>query len=395
MLVNPRINELYPSTFEKTIFKREEKKDAFTTSTGIKVFADIVNTSQRGAKQEEARPDFIWFNDFESKKTLKSAVLTKTIWDNMEEARTGLELGGGCVYTCNYISEAGNVHRLIKTKLSPRKKIMIVPIERNGIPTWPRYTVENIEAMRKTDDDFEGERMCRPSASKDIYVERERLEKMPILKPIKEIAGFKIFKEYNALHRIGSGHDVAGGLGLDSSTSVFIDFDTIPAQVVGTFHSNTILPEAFGVEVYNEGNIFGGCIQAIENNKYDQTILKAKQLGSNLYMQQPKAIKAHLDLPTIYGYNTNSLTKSKCDSDLKEAIESGLLELNDENLIEEAKGYTKNDVIDKEPDPRMTTRHFDLWRACAIAWQMKDWARKKKQKTNSGFGNQQETNPAI
>jgi len=139
MLVSPRISKLYPGTFEKTVYKREERKDTFTTSsTGIKILADIVGTTQRGAKQEEARPDFIWFNDFESRKTLRSAVITRSIWDNMEEARTGLEVGGGAIYSCNYISEAGNVHRLVTEKKSARKKIFIVPIEKDNIPTWDR-----------------------------------------------------------------------------------------------------------------------------------------------------------------------------------------------------------------------------------------------------------------
>lgn len=395
MLVNPKVTSMYPSTFEKTVFKREEKKDSFTTSTGIKVLADIVGSGQRGAKQEEARPDFIWFNDFETRKTLKSAVTTKAIWDNMEEARTGLELGGGCVYTCNYISEMGNVHKLVTEKKSLRKKVFIIPIKKDGKPTWNRYTIENIEEMERTDEDFEGERMCRPSAYKDIYFDRESLEKMPIKKPIKEIGGFKMFKEYNSGHRYASGHDVAGGVGLDSSTSVFIDFDTIPAQVVGTYASNTILPEAFGDEIYSQSNRFGGCLIAPENNKFDQTILKAKQLGAKLYTSVRNVLRIVQESPTMYGWNTNSLTKSKMLSSLREAIESGLIELNDEDLINESKSFTLNDLIDKEPDPRLTTRHFDLVTALAIAWQMKDHARKKKEKTYSGLDMQPEKNMAI
>ena len=35
---------------------------------------------------------------------------------------------------------------------------------------------------------------------------------------------------------------------------------------------------------------------------------------------------------------------------------------------------TRNDLIDVERDPRLTTRHFDLLIAAAIAWQMKDYA---------------------
>jgi hypothetical protein len=394
MFVNPKITAMYPDTFEKTVFKREERKDTFTTSKGIKVLADIVGTSQRGAKQEEARPDFIWANDFETRRTLRSAVISNAIASNMEEARTGLEKGGAMLYTCNYISEAGNVHRLVTEKQSPRKKIFIVPIIKDGVPTWNRYTLADIEEMRKTDEDFEGERLCKPSASKDMYFDREKLDAMKPLQPIRDIAGFKMFKEYNRLHRYGGGHDVAGGVGLDSSTSVFIDFDTIPAQVVATFASNTVLPEAFGDEVYSQGNRYGGCILGIENNKYDQAILKAKQLGAKLYMTATgKTTTTNYSLPSIYGWSTNSLTKSKMLADMREAIESGLIELNDQDLINELKSYTRNDLIDNAPDIRLTTRHFDLLTALCIAWQMKDHARKKKEREI--INEKEETNIAI
>lgn len=395
MLVNPRITKLYPDTFEKTVFKREERKDAFTTAKGIKVLADIVGSGQRGAKQEEARPDFIWFNDFETRKTLRSAVITRSIWDNMEEARTGLEVGGGCVYTCNYVSEMGNVHRLVTEKQSPRKKVLIVPIIKDGVPTWDRYTKENIEEMKRTDEDFEGERMCQPSSARDIYFDREMLEKMPVLNPIKDIAGFKIYKEYNPSHAYAGGHDVAGGVGLDSSASVFIDFSTFPAQVVGTYASNEILPEAFGDEIVAEANRFGGCLVAIENNKYDQTILKAKQLGANLYTTQQKIIKLGYTPPSTYGWNTNSLTKSQMLSSLRGAIEDGLIQLNDPDLIQEAKSFTRNELIDNAPDVRLTTRHFDLLIACAIAWQMKDRTKPKKKLVMTDLTEKIEVNPAI
>jgi hypothetical protein len=84
-------------------------------------------------------------------------------------------------------------------------------------------------------------------------------------------------------------------------------------------------------------------------------------------------------LPTLYGWSTNSLTKSKMLSDLREAIESGLIALNDPDLINEAKGYTRNDLIDNPVDIRLTTRHFDILTAVAIAWQMRNHARPKKE----------------
>lgn len=395
MFIQPRMKLVYPEIFAKTESKREESMGGFTTATGVKVLAKQVMVDQRGKIMDEVKSDFDWYDDIETKSTIRSAINTQKIWENMEEARTGLALHGSSIYTCNYFSEAGNVHKLV-TKKSDSKVVMITPIiTDDGVIIWDRYTLADIETMRKDDDDFEGERLCKPNASKDVYFNRDELENMPIKQPLRDIAGFKMFREYNAAHRYGLGADVAGGVSLDSSAVVIIDFDTIPAQVVGIYHSNTILPEAFGDEIYSQANRFGGCLSAPENNKYDQTILKLRQLGGNVFMTPPKAIKAGFSLPTTYGWNTNSLTKSKMLSDLREAIENGLISLNDEDLINECKSYTRNDLIDNAPDVRLTTRHFDLLIACCIAWQMRVHARPAKKPMSAIRNYEEERNEAI
>jgi hypothetical protein len=376
MMVSKGVKQMYPEIFEKTTAKREETMQSFTTSTGVKILADTVGTDQRGAIQEDARPDLIWYEDFENRTTLRSGKKTKSIWENMEEARTGLAKNGSSIYTCNYISEQGNVHVLV-TKPSTGKVVKIYPIiDDYGKPLWDRYTIDEIEQMRQDDDDFEGERLCKPSASKDVLFDRETLDRQVIKQPIKVSAGFKVYKEFNPSHRYGSGHDVAGGVGLDSSTSCFIDFDTVPAQVVGTFHNNGIRPDVFGDEINRQHDIFGGCLVGIETNNHGHaTIARARQLGVNLYKRQAKDTKVNGAIPTEYGWNTNALTKPKMLFALAKAVEDGLLELNDPDLVAECKSYTRNDLIDDEKDPRLTTRHFDLLIAAAIAWQMKDFAR--------------------
>lgn len=376
MLIQDRVIALYPEIWEKNDTKREETMSSFTTSTRVKIIAKQIGVDQRGKIQEDAKADFDWYDDFETKTTIRSVVTTRKIRENMEEARTGLALNGGSIYTCNYFSEMGNVHDLVK-KTSQRKLVDIFPIRNSeGKSNWPeRYSEKEIDKMQIEDEDFEGERMCSPSASKDIYFDRAQLERMGVPLPLRTIADFKIFKNYNPTHRYGSGHDVAGGVGLDSSASVFIDFDTIPAQVVATYHNNMIQPESFGDEIYNQGSRWGLPIQGVENNKFDQAVLKAKQLGAQLYKTKGKEIKVGYSAPTNYGWNTNSLTKSKMLSAMKLAIEDGLIELNDGDLIEEFRSYTRNDLIEPDPDPRdinNKTRHFDLLIACCIAWQMKD-----------------------
>lgn len=394
MLISKRVKALYPEVFEKTEAKREERMASFTTATGVKMVADSVGTGQRGDIQDESRPDFVWFDDFENRITLMSAVKTHKIWLNMDEAYTGLAKGGAAVYTANYLSERGNVHKLV----GKIKNQIIIPIERKGVPTWDRYTKEDLVKIKADVEDYEGDYLCQPSASKDIYFDRERLDKMVPLVPIKEVGGFRIFKEYKADHRYAGGHDVAGGVGLDSSTSVFIDFDTVPAQVVATYQSNTILPEAFGAAIYEQGNRFGGCLLGVENNKYDQTILKAKQLGAKLYQTQGKIISIGYHAPSTYGWRTDSLTKSQMLSSLSKAIEDGLIDLSDQDLINECKAYTRNDLIDAEPDIRLTTRHFDLVIALAIAWKMMDFAKPAKKKLDYGIMDEikkTQTNEAV
>lgn len=84
-------------------------------------------------------------------------------------------------------------------------------------------------------------------------------------------------------------------------------------------------------------------------------------------------------------------------ADARKAVNDGLVELNDKDLINEAKSYTRNDLIDKEPDARLITRHFDLLTAFAIAWQMKDVAESKVVERDTFFEQSQEpeVNPAL
>lgn len=376
MLIEHNVKKIYPEVFIKTSQKREETMSAFTTSTMIKVTSGTVGTDQRGQIQEESRPDLIWFEDFENRKTLRSAVKTKSIWDNMEEARTGLAKGGSCIYTCNYISERGNVHTLVTHK-NERNIVMIIPIIKYGIPTWNRYTVEDINQMRVDDDDFEGERLCEPSASKDVVFDRAAINKMEKLEPIKEINGFRIYKIYDPSHRYAGAHDISGGVGLDSSTSVFIDFSTIPAQVAATYDNNSIKPDVFGDEIKNQGERFGECLLAPEKNNYGHaTIGRLKQIypKRKIFKTPIKdtRIEIHVEAKE-YGWHTNTLTKPKMMFDFAKAVGDGLIVLNCPRLIAEVSSYTRNDLMDAEEDVRLTTRHFDLLTAAAICWQMKDF----------------------
>lgn len=404
MLISSRVKALYPEIFEKTEAKREETMGAFTTSTGVKMIAEAIGTDQRGAVQEDARPDFDWYDDFETRLTIYSAIETHKIWGNMEEAKTGLALGGGSEYTCNYISERGNVHKLVQ-RTEPRYK-MIVPIghKKNGIwmPTWDRYTSEDILYMEKHEDEFAGERLCKPDASKDVYFAREALDKQEAVEPYDEIGGMKFFKKFNPVNRTISGSDVGGGVGLDSSTNVVIDLDCIPAQVIATKATNEIKPDAWA-HVLSKDNktYFNGCYTSIEKN-YGSTndIFKTVYPTSKIHKTERNADKIKFVTSTEYGFDSNSATVPLIMAEFCQAVESHLIDLNDEALIAECRSYTTSDLMDGEADPRMTTRHFDLLRAAAIAWHCGKFVKKdmRPEAWPTGPGvpkpQQKKTNPA-
>lgn len=163
---------------------------------------------------------------------------------------------------------------------------------------------------------------------------------------------------------------------MDSSTSVFIDFYTLPAKVVATYKSNTIKPDVFGHEIIRECELFGNPVCAVENNKFDMAIGVLKHRGyDKIYFTEIKETRAGFPPTTrTYGWNTNTMSKPKMLFDLKKAVEDGHLELSDPDLIAELRSYTRDDLMDRDEDVRLTTRHFDLLISCAIAYQMRNWA---------------------
>jgi hypothetical protein len=375
MLISKRVRALYPEIFQKTEAKREETMASFTTATGIKMTADTIGTDQRGDIQDESRPDFIFFDDIETRISLMSAQITFKIWQNIDEAITGLSKDGGAVYCCNYVSERGNVHKLVE-KIAHK---VIIPIERDGVPTWDRYTKEDIQRLKNDVEDFEGDYLCRPSANRDVYFDRESVDKQKPKAVLDEIAGLKIWKKWQSANRVGGGFDVGGGVGLDHSTSVFIDYDCIPAQVIATYKNNEIKPDAFAHEISRQAKRFGECYVAPEKN-YGSTldILKTIYPLEKIHRTQRNSEKIFFTKETEYGFETNSATKPTILADFSKAVEDGLIELNDPALIAECRSYTRGDLMDKEVDPRLTTRHFDLLMAACICWYIRNFVKAKK-----------------
>lgn len=383
MFVDHKVARYYPSTFEKTDAKREETMDVYTTATGVKMLADTVGTDQRGQAQEAARPDFVVFEDFETTKTLRSAVESNAIWGNMKEARDGLSLGGTAIYNCNYLSERGNVHKLVLAKNEKNEVTITAILDEQGLPAWNAYTPELIEEIKQRPDvDFEGEYMCNPSASHDVIFDREKLKLQIPEKPIRTIGGVRYYAAYDPTHRYAVAADVSGGVGLDSSTAIAIDFETIPNRVVAAYDSNTVKPDAFAYVLTDIADYFGGCLIAPEKNNHGHATIAILKTIDNVQIlktpapdtkneQQAQRIET---TSAEYGWHTNAITKPKMVNGLKRAVEDGHLLLVDEKLITETKGYTRNDLMDREVDARLSTRHFDLFTAACICVQMNEYS---------------------
>jgi hypothetical protein len=144
--------------------------------------------------------------------------------------------------------------------------------------------------------------------------------------------------------------------------------------VVATFANNTIKPDIWGYEIQRQGDMYGGCLEAVERNNHGHaTILILKQLGVPQYELRRGDKRMEDQKTTEYGWDTNALTKPLMLSALARAVKDGLLILNDIDIINEMKGYTRNDLVEHVKNPSLTTRHFDKLIAVAIAWQMKDF----------------------
>ena len=391
MIATGKVRRFYPEIFTKVEEKekRQETMGGFVTATGVSIQATTVGVEQRGDVEDENRPDELWFDDFETRNTLRSMVETNQVNDNMEEALDGMAIErSGATYTCNYISERGNVHKLMQP--APGRRILDTAIKYRDEkgewqPSWPaKHTMQRINKIEENAKDFPGEYMNEPSAGQDIYFDRASLDRQDLPTPVKEIGNRKIYANYNPSHVYGTGGDVGGGVGLDHSADVTIDFSTAPARVVSTFADNLLKPNLYGHEIMNQGRRFGECLVGVENNKFD-TVIEVLRAGDyeKIYFTEVKSTRAGMPPKTrTYGWNTNYATKNTMLAELKAAVEDGLLELSDPALIAELRSYTRDDLMDKDDDVRLTTRHFDKLIACAIAWQMRKYAEVAKPKTD-------------
>ena len=346
------------------------------------------------------RPDLFVLDDIETSKTKESYPITKKIIDHITEMKAGLSSHGNILYIGNYITEEGVIEYIRKSLLNRGNAVYRnVPVESRGVIAWPgKYAATDAQTVilnRGTTDRkrhkvsleakkrelgetvYQVEMMNNPAKSGDLIFDRRAIEDklLGAIAPIKDIAGLRLWAEFNAKHRYAAGGDTAEGVGLDSSAMVLIDFSRIPALVVATYESNQVDPTVFAHEMKRAGEMFGMCLLAPEvNDTGFATIAELTAIydDDKIYRRQDKN-KVDKKVSQEFGWRTTGGNKTEIIYQLKSAIEDGQLEVLDEGLLLEMKYYSKKDLRAMKHEEGMT-RHFDKFIACAIAWEMRHHA---------------------
>jgi hypothetical protein len=115
---------------------------------------------------------------------------------------------------------------------------------------------------------YEMEMLLDPVAAGSPFFDRPTIERLiaQCEQSRKEEASLLLRQEYNAAHRYAIGTDTGKCNGNDYSTSVLIDFSTIPAGQVGSYANNRIPADQFAYELKRQADLFGSCPIAPEKN---------------------------------------------------------------------------------------------------------------------------------
>jgi hypothetical protein len=132
-----------------------------------------------------------------------------------------------------------------------------------------------------------------PVAAGSPFFDRPAIERLTLacIEPREQKAGLYLWAEYNPSHRYALGADTGKGNRNDHSTSVLIDFSTIPARQVGSYANNHIPADQFAYELKRQADLFGSCLIAPEKNSESGgsclTTLKMIYKADDIYRQAP------------------------------------------------------------------------------------------------------------
>lgn len=371
--------------------KTKKRVSDFITNNGVRVEAHTTQESIRGRVYGDQRPDWIIFDDIETETTKDSPAITEKIKRHVDSANSGMSPNGVRSYLCNYITDIGVVAHL-EQKLSnePKARVLNVPVERDGKPTWPgkyamtdeeaharttdlEHPIVSLETKRRTIDNYSAEMLNDPTSAEDAYFSRQKVDRALELasQPIEINAGLHIWEHFRPGNRYAIGADTAEGVGKDSNTTCIIDFTA--KEVVATYADNRIAPDLFADEINRQGELYAKPFAGVErNNTGFATITRLLQVYPTdmIYVKRDET-KINNKRGTKYGWETNRYTKPEMLAQFKKAFEDGELRIYDRRLLEEMRQFTRAHT---QTNTAALTKHFDLLIAACIAWAMKDHA---------------------
>jgi hypothetical protein len=397
-----------PRTKDEATLKRVSN---FVTNNRIRVEAHTALTPMRGRLYQQYRPDFILRDDLENAITADSPAISEKIIRLLDEAKGGIAGHGVSLTLGNFILENGVMGYVRKAVDGSGGRVRFIPIvDRQGVLSWPaKYVKTDADAVAVNSDItdpgkrkisleskrrelnaggrrvYEVEMLLDPVAAGSPFFDRATIERLmaACVEPREQKAGFWLWGEYNPAHRYAIGADTGKGNGNDHSTSVLIDFSTSPARQVGSYANNLIPADQFAYELKRQADLFGSCLVAPEKNSESGgsclTTLKMIYDANLIYQQVPLDRISDQPLGSgELGWETTSASKYTILNDLRTAVEDGLLVIQDVRILTEMKSFTHTDADDLgRARVGHFTNHFDLLMACAIAWEMRKYAKTK------------------
>jgi len=371
-LITDKMKIYYPHLFDKTDKKREETMEKFDLATGVKVLASTVDRNQRGAVQGEdaSRPSFIFYDDIENSETVQSLIISEAVWSNLEESYNSLSVDGCCLYAVNYISKRRNVQKIIdRAKRSPDvHKIMIIPVIKNGVPTWPEaYPLSKIAQIERDATDYAGDYLCNPSGTVDSYFSEDFLNLHPNMPVLAKDGNWNYFYKLEKDHQYILGVDPASGGGGDYATIVVIDW-TI-RTVVAYFQDKWTNPEKLGDEASNKGTLFNKALVVVERNNHGHAVLL--QMKHNKYSNLYEEINNNEYVENYtekLGFTTTAQSKPAILASLSSAINNFNIVIPIEKIKEELVSFPR-EFADAKKIGQDVDGHWDLVMGLALAFE--------------------------
>lgn len=199
-----------------------------------------------------------------------------------------------------------------------------------------------------------------------------------------ERGSWKYYKMPDPTHRYSIGCDPAEGVGKDPHAIAVLDISVDPIEVVATYLNKEISPTELAYELVTVARLYNSAMVAVErNNSGHGTLGQLQQIYDHfrIYQEKTHGKSTTPQRTRRFGWLTHPSTKYKLVYDFKEAADDFKVELNDADLLEELRFFTKEVIVSRMgrateiiSQKRQNGSHADLAIATFIAFAVRDEA---------------------